>query len=64
MFIYMQKINLSLNYFLRYRKDMTNLLFWEIWECLIISSKSWYQFVARFYAYQHAENQLHHPLLS
>ena len=38
--ICMQKINLtSLTSFLSYCKDIANLLFWELWECLTISIK-------------------------
>ena len=39
MFIYMQKINFIFNLFLRYFKDIANLLFWKLWECLTISIK-------------------------
>ena len=30
-----QKSTSSLTYYLRYCKDIANLLFWELWECLI-----------------------------
>ena len=39
MFIYMQKINFIFNLFLRYFKDIANLLFWKLWECLTIPIK-------------------------
>ena len=39
MFIYMQKSTSSLTSFLRYCKDIVNLLFWELWECLTIPIK-------------------------
>ena len=39
MFIYMQKINFIFNLFLRYFKDIANLLFWKLWECLTIYIK-------------------------
>ena len=32
-----KKSTSSLTYFLRYCKDIANLLFWELWECLAIS---------------------------
>ena len=35
-----KKITSSLSYFLRYCKDITNFLFWELWEYLTISIKS------------------------
>ena len=34
-----KKSTSSLTYFLRYCKDITNLLFWEFWECLTIPIK-------------------------
>ena len=39
MFIYMQKMNSIPNFFffLRYCKDIENLLLWVLWECLIMS---------------------------
>ena len=39
MFIYMQKSTSSLTSFLRYCKDIVNLLFWQLWECLTIPIK-------------------------
>ena len=34
-------------FFLRYSKDIANLLFWELWKCLIIPpSKSYDQIIA------------------
>ena len=35
-----QKSISSLTSFLRYCKDIANLLFWEVWECLTISIKN------------------------
>ena len=35
--------------------DIANLLFWELWECLTIPSKSQYQFVGSFHSYLHAK---------
>ena len=34
-----KKSNSSLTYFLRHCKDIANLPFWELWECLIIPIK-------------------------
>ena len=40
MFICIQKINFISNFFLRYRKDIANLLLWELWERLTITIKN------------------------
>ena len=40
MFICIQKINFISNFFLRYRKDIANLLLWELWEHLTITIKN------------------------
>ena len=37
MFICIQKMNSIPNLFLRYCKDIANLLHWVLWECLIMS---------------------------
>ena len=39
MFIYMQKSISSLTSSLRYCKEIVNLLFWKLWECLTIPIK-------------------------
>ena len=40
MFIFTQISYLSLNSFLKYYKEITNLLFWVLWACLAASTRS------------------------
>ena len=51
-----QKSTSSLASFWRYRKDIENLLFWELWECLIIPIK----IMVSIYSKLSSLNQLHH----
>ena len=66
----------SLTSFLRYCKDIANLLLWVIWECLIMPTsndsitlketlmlKNWNQLVENFDVSLHAKNQLPLQLL-
>ena len=39
LFICMQKLNLIFNFFFEIFKYIANLLFWELWECLVIHIK-------------------------
>ena len=73
MFFCMQKMNSIPNFCFRHCKDTANLLFWVLWECLIMpisndSStlqetlilKHWNQLVGNFDVCLHAKNQLYH----
>ena len=66
MFISIQKVKFISNFFfLRYCKDIANLLFWEIWEWLIIPIKECYfKFAESFHAFLHGKiNSIIHFLL-
>ena len=76
MFISMQKMKFIPNFFLRFCKNIANLLLWVLWECLnipinnhiITLKKLWWpkccnQLVGNFDVYLHAKDQLHVSLL-
>ena len=59
-----EKSTSYLTSFLRYWKDIANLLFGNFGNAWPSTSKSQYQFVKNFHAYLHAKNQLNYSLLS
>ena len=53
-----KKLTSSFTLFLRYCKDIVNLLFWVLWACLAMHTQS---DTINFHDYLHAKNQLHPP---
>ena len=51
-----KKFTSSFTFFLRYCKDIVNLLFWVLWECLAMHTQS---DTNNFHDYLHAKNQIH-----
>ena len=62
--MYMQKSTSSQTFSLRYCKDILNLLFWKLWECLTIPIKIIVSICSKLSCCLHVKNQLHHLLLS
>ena len=66
MFHCMQKPKfITSNFFLRFCKDIANLLFWKLWECFTICIKNYsIDMLKTFMLICMQKNQLHHSLLS
>ena len=60
MFICIQNIYFISNFFFWYCKDIANMIFWELSQCLTIPIKN----AGNFHTYLHAKSQPHHLLLS